>query len=224
MSKPKTPLPAKFRPVKVGSVKTRVVAALREAIFSGALQPGTALREAHLAASMGVSQATVREALMILEHAGLVVRTNRETTVTRLTAKDFAERSRLRVVLEGMAGVQAAALMTEADFAALAGKLDAIHRALERDSYMDFVAADLEFHRFIWAKADNQMLCKILDLIAVPVFAFLSIRRSRSLHNLIRSVRSHDPILAALRSRDEGAIREAFRDHIEESYRDFHDD
>lgn len=217
-----SPLPLK--PIKVGSLKSRVVEALREAIFSGTLEPGATLREAHLAASMGVSQATVREALMTLEHAGLVVRDNRETIVTRLTAKDLEERSRLRVVLEGMAGVQAAARMSEEDFAALAARLEAIHQALERDAYMDFVAADLEFHRFIWAKAGNQMLQKILELIAVPVFAFLSIRRSRSLHNLARTVRSHDPILQAMRCGREDAIREAFREHIEESYRNFHTD
>lgn len=211
-----------LKPLKAGSLKSRVVEALREAIFCGALEPGAMLRESRLAASMGVSQATVREALMTLEHAGLVVRDNRETKVTRLTAKDLAERSTLRVVLEGMAGVQAAARMTGEDFAALAARLEAIHRALDRDSYMDFVAADLDFHRFIWAKADNQTLQKTLELITVPVFAFLSIRRSRSLHNLVRTVRSHDPILEAMRSGREEAIREAFREHIEESYRNFH--
>jgi DNA-binding GntR family transcriptional regulator len=53
-----------------GSVKSRVIEALREAIFSGTLQPGSPLRKVHLASSMGVSQATVRKALKALQHVG----------------------------------------------------------------------------------------------------------------------------------------------------------
>jgi DNA-binding GntR family transcriptional regulator len=202
-------------------VKNQVVDAIREAIFSGQVAPGEPLREAHLGVSLGVSQSTVREALLTLEQAGLVTRTNRETKVTKLTPKDIGERSRLRVVLEGMAGVDAARSMTESDYRELDRKLTAIHRALERDSYMDFMAADLDFHRFIWKRSGDQMLYAVLDFVTLPMFSFLSIRRSRSLHHLVNVVRSHDPIVAALRSRDEDAIREAFRIHIEGSYRDF---
>jgi DNA-binding GntR family transcriptional regulator len=202
-------------------VKNQVVDAIREAIFSGQVAPGEPLREAHLGVSLGVSQSTVREALLTLEQAGLVTRTNRETKVTKLTPKDIGERSRLRVVLEGMAGVDAARSMTESDYRELDRKLTAIHRALERDSYMDFMAADLDFHRFIWKLSGDQMLYAVLDFVTLPMFSFLSIRRSRSLHHLVNVVRSHDPIVAALRSRDEDAIREAFRIHIEGSYRDF---
>lgn len=212
---------SKLKPVRSGSVKNQVVDAIREAIFSGQVAPGEPLREAHLGTSLGVSQATVREALLTLEQAGLVSRTNRETKVTKLTPKDIGERSRLRVVLEGMAGVDASRHMTEQDYDELQARLDAIHHALERDSYMDFMAADLDFHRFIWRMAGDQMLYAVLDFVTLPMFSFLSIRRSRSLRHLVSTVRSHDPIVAALRSRDEAAIREAFRMHIEGSYRDF---
>lgn len=212
---------SKLKPVRSGSVKNQVVDALREAIFSGQVSPGEPLREAHLGVSLGVSQATVREALLTLEQAGLVTRNNRETKVTQLTPKDIAERSRLRVVLEGMAGVDASARMREADFHELEQRLDAIHQALERDAYMDFMAADLEFHRYIWKMSGDQMLYAVLDFVTLPMFSFLSIRRSRSLRHLVTTVRSHDPIVAALRSRDENAVREAFRIHIEGSYRGF---
>jgi DNA-binding GntR family transcriptional regulator len=210
-----------FKPVKFGSVQARVVEALREAILSGQVKPGEVLREARLGASLGVSQATVREALLKLEQAGLVARTKRETTVTNLNPRDIAERSRLRAVLEGMAGSEAAQRMTADDFEELDRRLAAIHAALKRDVYMEFMNADLEFHRFVWEKSGDRTLASMLDLLTVPMFAFLSIQRSRSLHHLAATVRSHDPIVAALRSGDSEAIREAFRQHIEESYRQF---
>ncbi|MBI4908916.1 MAG: GntR family transcriptional regulator [Acidobacteria bacterium] len=213
------------RPLKTSSLRVQVVDALREAIFSGKLQPGDPIREVHMARALQVSQPTVREALLQLEHAGLVVRTpQRDTVVTRLTAADIQERSHLRVLLEGEAGVAALEYLGDDELDELQAHLTAIHRALKRDSYHDFVAADLEFHRCIWTLSHNRTLCQMLELITVPLFAFLSIRRSRKLKDLIHVVHSHDPIVDALRSRKADKIREAFREHIEGSYSSFNDD
>lgn len=209
-------------PLRKGSVRSQVLGLLREAILSGKLKPGDQIREAHLARALQVSQATVREALLQLEHAGLVVRTpNRSTVVTRLTREEVQERVQLRVLLEGVAAVAAAQRMREEDFAALADRLADIHRALERDVYLDYVSADLNFHRLIWEMSGNKTLCRVLELIAVPMFAYLTILRSRRFTNLAAKVHSHDPILQAMRSRNPEAIREAFTQHLEGSYRHF---
>jgi DNA-binding GntR family transcriptional regulator len=50
-------------------------------------------------------------------------------------------------MLEGAAGVDAAARMSGEDFAAVHRIVERIHDALHRDNYMDFMTADLEFHR-----------------------------------------------------------------------------
>lgn len=211
-----------FAPVRSGSVRSKVVEALREAIYSGKLQPGEQIRESHMARALQVSQPTIREALLQLEHAGLVVRSpNRETTVTKLSGQDIRERAALRSLLEGLAAVEAAAKMSEADFSLLQAHLGAIHQALEKDSYMEYVAADQAFHRLIWQLSGNRTLGLILNLITIPLFAFLSIQRSRQLHDLVRQVRSHDPILEAMRRKEPETIRQAFRTHIEGSYAHF---
>lgn len=210
------------RPLRSGSLRTLVYNTLREAIFSGELRPGDPIREAHMARALHVSQPTVREALLQLEHAGLVVRSpQRETVVTRLSAEDIRERAKLRVLLEPVAAIEALPRMGPEEYRILDERLEAIHRALAKDSYHEFVAADLDFHRQIWEFSGNRMLVKVLELITVPLFAFLSIQRSRVLKDLVHIVRSHDPILAALRSREEAAIQEAFRQHIDSSYRNF---
>src|SRR5260370_35890666 len=80
-------------PVKSASLRTLVVDSIREAILSGKLPPGTPLRAFLLARDLGVSQATVREPLLQLEHKGLV--TNEPSTgivVTKLTRKRMRER------------------------------------------------------------------------------------------------------------------------------------
>lgn len=56
-----------------GPVYERIAAALRERIDRGELQPGAILpSEAEIRAEFGVSRGTVRQALAVLEHAGLV--------------------------------------------------------------------------------------------------------------------------------------------------------
>lgn len=210
---------AALAPVKTGSVRDRVRDSIREAIFSGKLAPGEPLREAHLAKALQVSQPTVREALIELDHAGLVVRSpQRDTTVTRLTPEDIRERTRVRVLLETEAAVEAVARLNPEGIAELEAKLAAIHDGLRRDSYFDYSTADLDFHRTIWRLSGNRHLYKLLDLTTVPLFAFLSIRRSRVLKDIARVVLSHDPILDALRSGDRTQIAEAFRQHLEGSY------
>ena len=83
--------------------------ALREAITSGALIPGTRLREAMLAKHFGVSTTPVREALRRLDREGLVHLTpNRGARVTEYTLRDILDRFEVREVLECRAVYRAA--------------------------------------------------------------------------------------------------------------------
>ena len=50
----------------------QVAAALREAILSGRMLPGTPLREVAIATELGVSRNTVREAARVLGSEGLI--------------------------------------------------------------------------------------------------------------------------------------------------------
>ncbi|MFB3827896.1 MAG: GntR family transcriptional regulator [Bryobacteraceae bacterium] len=209
-----------FQPLRTGSIRAQVLETLRASIFSGQLSPGDALREAHLARDFGVSQATVREALIELEHRGLVVRKpNKETVVTRLSQEEIAERAQLRAALEGMAGVQAAPRLTGDDFQLLERKLRDMDAARAAEDYFGFSAADLNFHRAVWEMSGNKTLYRTLEYLTIPLFAFLSIQRSRRFHNISPAVRPHQPIVDALRSRDEAAIKAAFEEHIMGSYR-----
>jgi DNA-binding GntR family transcriptional regulator len=56
--------------------------------------------------------------------------------------------------------------------------------------------------------------------LTTPLFAFLGVLQESGLVDL-RTTKSHDALVEALRSRDEAAIRKAIRDHIEGSYGSF---
>jgi len=88
------------------STVDRVVEELRRAVFEGELEAGTPLREVALAASLGVSRPTVREALGVLVLEGLATREpNRGVSVTSPDPGSVRDVSHARTVLE-IAGVR----------------------------------------------------------------------------------------------------------------------
>jgi DNA-binding GntR family transcriptional regulator len=184
--------------------------------------PGTPLPELSLARELNVSQATVREALQRLESAGLVTRRpNLGTTVTRLSPKDVRERVILRITLETMAAEAAAARMSADDFAELERLLQRLAEAVESNRYYEAAQADLDFHRHVWKCSGNDTLCGLLELVTVPLFAFVSIMRSHGLQKLSTVVAEHSPLITALQSKDAQQIQAAFRKNVTSSYEAF---
>src|SRR5262249_7863316 len=83
------------------SVADQVAAILRQRILDGELPPGSPLQEVPMAASLGVSRNTMREATRILSLEGLLKKNaHRGVNVAQLSAEDVAEIYQLRNLLE----------------------------------------------------------------------------------------------------------------------------
>ena len=75
--------------------------AIREAIFSGELNPGDRIIETYWAKELGVSQGPVREAIRDLEAMGLVETVPfKGSRVRTLTEKDVRDNYSVRICLE----------------------------------------------------------------------------------------------------------------------------
>ena len=184
---------------------------VRQRIFEGRYPPGSPLRELTIAREFSVSQATVREALQRLEHAGLVTRTaNVGSTVTRLSPKEIRERVELRALLEIKAAQGAAPRLTAEDYGELQRRLDVMGQSVATDRYYEAAQADLAFHHYIWERSGNETLCRHLELVTTPLFAFISILRCQGLERLNTVVAAHQPLIDALRSGDAARIRAEF--------------
>jgi DNA-binding GntR family transcriptional regulator len=210
---------AKLDPIRGNSLGVMVADSIRSAIYAGRFKPGDAVREMQIARELRVSQTTVREALLQLEHAGLVVReANRGTRITILSEEDVKERITIRVVLETTAALEAARRMTDSDLSELENRKQQLATAIRRNQYYDAAQLDLAFHRVIWRACGNQTLFRMLDELTAPLFAFISVRQSGNLEDLKRRVGSHDPIFQALKSRRATEIRNALSDHLTKAY------
>ena len=133
------------------------------AIMEEKFRPGERLKEVALAESFGVSRATVREALRLLENRGLVsIVPQRGALVTQLSRKELEDLFEIRAVLLGLASRRVAMSCSQdterrlfADFRKLqAAKDDAaayarassklveeIARASGNQQLMDYIAA-----------------------------------------------------------------------------------
>lgn len=210
------------QPIKNASLMAQAFESLRDAIFAGRLLPGDPLRELHLARDLRVSQVVVREALVKLEHMGLVVRApNRGTMVTKLSSREVRERLAIRVALEEIAFAEAAPHVTPQDARELRRLGDEISRGLKAKNFFEAAQADLGFHRYVWEKSGNETLSNMLTQVTVPLFAFVSILRRSGFEGLKDAQKSHEELVEALEGGSVRIVKRAIRQHIESSYETF---
>jgi DNA-binding GntR family transcriptional regulator len=132
------------------SVTGRIEAALAERIVSGALLPGTRLRQDHIEEEFEASHVPVREAFRTLEAQGLVIGKPRcGVRVSEIDPGMVFEVTEMRAALEVLALHHARPRLGKAD-------LDAAHRALVEGEASDQIAvweaANRRFHVAITAR------------------------------------------------------------------------
>lgn len=139
------------------SVADQVASVLRQKILSGELKPGSSLQEVPLAASLGVSRNTVREATRILASEGLLKRSiHRGVAVSQLSPKDVHEIYHLRRMLEIPAVL--AAKKTNGVLPDMKDALEGYERAVGRKEWAEAVSFDLQFHSLLIRFLQNKRL------------------------------------------------------------------
>lgn len=127
-------------------VSDQVVSALREAVLTGELRPGEALREIGIAERYEVSRGTVREAIRALENEGLVsVSMHRGASVRDPTPDDVRDIYAARLAIEPAAAL-AVTHVPDAVLTRLRGITAELEAAVDRDDRRAAVESDLAFH------------------------------------------------------------------------------
>jgi DNA-binding GntR family transcriptional regulator len=202
------------------STKDLVVDRVREAILKGELSSGQRVTEPELAGNFGVGQATVREALIELEHMGFVQRREpRKTFITHLTHEDIAQIYAVRVPLEFLAIEMAAA--AHGDLSALDDAIEKMESAAKKGDLAGFKSADHNFHRALWQAAGNPYIVECLEPLVTKLFAFAytTIGDGRPApEKRLDLVAAHRDITAFLRAGDASAAKDALRDSMDMSW------
>ena len=211
------------------AVTDEAIEKIKAMITSGALKAGDRLpREADLAAELGLSRSSLREAVRALSLVNILdVRRGDGTYVTSLdppvllealsfiadfhrddTVLDFL---RVRRILEPAATALAAERITEADSEGLRKLLDSLGPDPDVD---DLVANDLEFHRRISACSGNAVLCSLLETLSGPTTRTRVWRGLTQAGTKERTLAEHRAILEALAAHEPEVARSWATVHI----------
>ncbi|WP_054971160.1 GntR family transcriptional regulator [Alicyclobacillus ferrooxydans] len=208
-----------IRRVHVPSLRDVAIESIRDAIVSGHLRSGQALRERALAEQLGISTTPIKEALRILVQQGLVITVPRKGNfVSTQVDSLLSEVSMIRAQLEGAAARLAALKATDEDLELLQGQL-AVMKKLTRDDVPDARAlfeANTAFHETVRAIARNSMITQFLQTVSDLDRAF----RKRALEmngEVLLGFKEHSGIYEAIAAKDPDVAELEMRRHIMET-------
>ena len=195
----------------------QIADSIRNMIVNGDLEPGDRIVESRIAREIGVGQPTVREALVALEHQGLVVRkANQGCVVTSLTRAEICQLVRIRAELETLAVELAVETASDAEIGKLlvitdSMKVAAIERVPQR-----FFELDMSFHQTLWKLSNNSFLPRLLEQTLAPLLAFLFIRNLRRNLDLdmMDSAQAHIDMAEAILTRDKAIARRVAQEKL----------
>lgn len=197
------------------SKKDQVIAAIKDAILSGAIGPGDQIVESRMAHELGSGIPLVREALVALEHQGFVQKTPyKGTTVTKLEPKQIQDNFQLRVELEPLAIEWAKTNVTPSDIARLRMLIARMEKAAADLDLDEFYQNDLEWHRKLWALSGNSYLEDVLERLVVPLFAFFVMKTSHEKEAYVESAEMHARIVEALATGTAAEVRGLMKESL----------
>ena len=222
-----------MKPVNVPKAADVLAEILREKILGGELGEGADLpNERDLGVQSGLSRASVREALRILEGEGLITtRTGRNggSAVVRPTSAAI-ERSvgifirgqgiRLEAVLETRAAIEppsarfAAMHFTEADLEEIEKCQIKLEQASEAGDVDAYVRANLDWHVQVVRASHNELLIAFIAAVSHSVYVATDLDgfNSASVRNAV--IRAHRRVMDAIKARDGEAAARRMERHV----------
>jgi DNA-binding FadR family transcriptional regulator len=222
-----------LRPVNVPKAADVLANLLREKILSGELREGADLpTERDLGAQSGLSRASVREALRILEGEGLImtrIGRNGGSTVVR-PSSEAIQRSvsifirgqgiRFEAVLETRAAIEppsarfAAMHRTEEDLAEIENcqrKLEQASQAGDVDAY---VRANLDWHVQVVRASHNELLIAFITAVSHSVYLATDLDGFNSAEVRNAVIHAHRRVAEAIRDGDGDAAARRMERHV----------
>ncbi len=193
------PIPTAQGVLKRSLLREHAYESIRDAIVEGTLAPGERLRDSELEAWLGISRTPIREALLQLERARLVIATpGRATIVAPVDLASTLGAQQVAATLHELAARTATPLLTSADLADLEEANARFAAALATHDIGAALAADEDFHRVFVARSANPLIAELLEHVE-PVLRRVARLRFSSLTGG-RSVAQHAEIIDQARA------------------------
>jgi len=143
----------------------RAYHSILEAICEGRLRPGEKLTQEDIADRLKISRIPVAQALLTLKQQAFVEQNGRRSVfVTRLDPKFFSAIYQLRSALDPLAAQLAVKNATSETVTSFERMLSTGVRAMNSGNVSRLVAADMEFHMFIYQLSGNPLITETMEL------------------------------------------------------------
>jgi DNA-binding GntR family transcriptional regulator len=201
-------------PITNSTRREVAVASIRRALLSGELVPGQRIKETAMAAMLGISRPTVREAMnQLISEGSLVQEPYKGVRVAQPSAQDLLDVAEIRVALETLAALRVARASEGTAMASLSRALRRHLDALQADDPVTASRSHLDLHRTLWEASGNRMLTKMWPLVESQIVMAMSLDQA-TFHAPARDAELHQRLIDVIASGDESAIIAEVRDHI----------
>ena len=213
---PRRPALALVPVTRVDTLGDQAYARIREAIASGAMQPGQRLTVRGLVDALGIGFTPAREALNRLAAEGALEQgPNRSLAVPSLTLRKYEELVTIRRELEPLAAAASLPHLAAGDVEAMEAVQRRLLAAMARRDYVTVLACNREFHFTLYRRAGMPTLLALLEglwLQTGPTLRHLHPGYARDW----KGGENHAAILAAVRARDAAALAAAIRKDLDD--------
>jgi GntR family transcriptional repressor for pyruvate dehydrogenase complex len=206
----------------------QIAASIQEMIAVNRLKPGVQLpSERELARLMGVNRSTVREALRILEHRGLVtMRMGSGTYIADVPADTVSESIeryivfgqssheeliKLREMLEPEIAATAAEQATDDDLMRLKELAAQIEVVFSAGAVADYARLDTDFHQALAEATHNALVIAIITGLRKVMQGWVLAQSAT--HRIEEGAHSHGRVAESVAARDPAAARQSMRYH-----------
>jgi len=229
---------AQFEPIRVKKLAEEVGQSIKRSIFDGTFLPGEKLPSEHdMAEQFGVSQITVRQAVRVLESAGIVYTkqgveggifvAEADTVAVSSYLSDMLRLKKVtqndlfmsRFVFEPDIAAAVAKEWQEGDLVALEENIQLARTAFEKGDPVATRMCNLSFHRILCAITKNPVI--IFALNAVFDVLEENVSELKLPENMIRDeIIEHEILMEKMRARDTDQIRVEMQQHIQKIHKE----
>jgi DNA-binding GntR family transcriptional regulator len=196
------------------SLREQALTALRRAITTGQLTPGTHLVETDLSEALQISRGTLREAMRQLQQEGLISAGARgRLSVRHLDAKEIRDIFDVRAALESLAASTLAARQDRTETVATLRNAVSDMERWAASNLEDRIEADLKFHRTMCHLSGNETLLHSWSSLEGSIrMSIMFAGVDRALKNM--DAKRHHEIVDAIESGEVDKAAAAVRSHM----------
>lgn len=215
--------------VRVPLLSNIAYTSIRDGISLGQVKPGEWLRQDDLAQKLGVSQATVREALKRLVSEGLAVHIpHKGVKASTISVEDLRDIYDMRAVLESLANELAASQISQQELARMRELLPDTVVSADSQSTDMARAANREFHWTAIRASGRSHLIRVLEQLWVLIDPYMVYGRfwnvgetyQKRIKGSVLDLEDHTRLLESLEEQDGHLAQQITQEYVHRSFRE----